>query len=443
MTSTTTPVGNSLGSPSAPAAGARQSVAGPAAPLLLARPEAEVRPIRRILFIGKSKSTSGTTRAIVDGLRTTGVAVHWTNCARLQRLFGPRLMRAAVRRTFERLQPDLLVTFYCDVPPDLLAEFHPRCRTMMWNEEWNAEPARAMQPWLAHIDLLCLNNKAQADVYRGLGARRVEFVMSGFSPRVHYPSAWRGEPLYDLCYIGSMSPENPRGELILKLAERHDVHVFGRGWETLAGKSRRLHVHGRVDPRRFARVCAQSRVMLGANWVNTVPYYFSNRTWMTLGSRAFHLTHYVPGLEHVFENRRHLVWYEDLGELLELLRAYLPDAAARERIAGEGYALVREHHTYGHRMQEALALLGHAAPLPMNGLASHAGKHAGTNGAVHGASNGTPSGAVLVPLAPRLGAPAPATGGANGTTPPRHGVHDLRGGPLRPPGRVPGTGTAP
>ena len=57
------------------------------------------------------------------------------------------------------------------------------------------------------------------------------------------------------------------------------------------------------------------------------------------------------------EDRRHLVLYRSPRELFEALDYYLAHADERQRIAQAGMALVRERHTYAHRMQRLLAVV--------------------------------------------------------------------------------------
>ena len=94
----------------------------------------------------------------------------------------------------------------------------------------------------------------------------------------------------------------------------------------------------------LVNVCQASAIVLGINTVNTVELYFSNRTFLTLASGGFHLTHYVPALETMFENHRHLVWFQSDDECLELTAFYLKRPAARRRIAEAGRRHVRQRY---------------------------------------------------------------------------------------------------
>ena len=99
-------------------------------------------------------------------------------------------------------------------------------------------------------------------------------------------------------------------------------------------------------PREYREICAGARIVLGRDWTTQCPGYTSNRTWFTLGSRGFLLTNYAPGLEEIFENHRHLVWYRSVDECLELIEHYRARPVERARIAAEGHAFARAHRTY-------------------------------------------------------------------------------------------------
>ncbi len=99
----------------------------------------------------------------------------------------------------------------------------------------------------------------------------------------------------------------------------------------------------------LVRVCAGADIVLGTNTTNSVELYFSNRTFITLASGGFHLTRYVPGLETMFENGKHLVWYNTEEECFRLIDYYLGKPALRRKIARAGREWTRRR--YGMRRQ--------------------------------------------------------------------------------------------
>ena len=133
-----------------------------------------------------------------------------------------------------------------------------------------------------------------------------------------------------------------------------DVHVYGHGWDYLTGPEN-LHVHEFVTEDEFARVCSGAKIVLGINGVNDVRMYASwRRTVNTMACGAFHLTHYVPGMETLFRNREHLVWFESVAEALDLIDHYLTHDRERDEIAGKGREEVLRAHTWDARISRML-----------------------------------------------------------------------------------------
>lgn len=108
----------------------------------------------------------------------------------------------------------------------------------------------------------------------------------------------------------------------------------------------------------LVKICRASDLVLGLNTINSVELYFSNRTFLTLACGGFHLTHYVPGLEQMFENHRHLVWFESDDECLDLIAYYLARPEQRRQIATEGQTWVRQHYGMDKQVDRILQIIG-------------------------------------------------------------------------------------
>ncbi|MCC6670754.1 MAG: glycosyltransferase family 1 protein [Planctomycetes bacterium] len=346
----------------APAGASSASVADLIAP----RPKLRTveRPLRRVVFFGKSMSRTRCTGALVEALRAQGLEVKWVNLATLRRWtqwLGRSVSEAMARRVVRSFRPDLIFVFCRDLPLPLLKEFGREARTVLWTEEALEDLEERHVRYFRAADLVCMSNPGRFPILREHGLENMAFLMSGFSPRYHYPLGPRPAER-DLAFIGGPGRHGQRAEFLLRLADHNPVAVFGQGWDAWMGRNRALRVHGPVRPHAYRRICATSRIVLGLNEVNAEPLYFSNRTWLSLACGAFHLTHYVPGLETVFQDGVHLAWYRSFEECLDKARYYLAHEAARTRVAMAGAALALERHTYSHRMAEVLRLLGARAP---------------------------------------------------------------------------------
>ncbi len=313
---------------------------------------------RRVLFFGKSMSRSRCTGGLVDALRGHGLQVRWVNMATQRRWFGgERAMRRA-RRVYESFRPDLVLVFCQDLPAPLLGEITGRTPVVLWIEERFDHLDPEMVDYMRQARLVCVSNPAHRDALHQQGVSQAVFLMSGFSPRYHFPAPPR-EPERDVVFVGGPGRHGDRARFVQRLSQHFDTEVFGvtDAWAPWADSVR---VRPAVANRGLRRLCASSRVVLGLNQFNDDPLYFSNRTFLTLACGGFHVTHYVPGLETVFTDGEHLAWYRDVDECVEVIGRYLADPAARARIARQGHELVMDAHQYHHRVARILELLGTA-----------------------------------------------------------------------------------
>ncbi|MEY2982266.1 MAG: hypothetical protein RL562_2493 [Planctomycetota bacterium] len=320
------------------------------------------RAPRRVLFFGKSKSRSRCTGALVDALERNGLEVRWRSIPKLRRWMGRRLALDFVRREFARFRPDIVFVFFMDLPEVLLDEFQGRTTIVQWIEEAFPEFSSRQVEYVRRVDLACFSDPELLPRLQQLGMRHGCFQMSGFSTRFHYP-AKRRNPVRDLAFIGGPGVDRQRARFLLELARHWPIDVFGLGWEDYRGVHRNLRIRGRVDNHGYRRICSSSRIVLGMNQFNQDRLYFSNRVWLTLACRGFHLTHHVPGIETLFGRGEHLDWFHDLDEAVAKIEHYLGDEPACERIAEAGWRLAVGQHQYEHRIASVLDVLaGRIAP---------------------------------------------------------------------------------
>ncbi|MFY9345280.1 MAG: glycosyltransferase [Planctomycetota bacterium] len=318
-------------------------------------------PVKRVLFIGKNMSRTRCTGGLVDALQRHGVEVRWRNMVTLRRWFGGGNANRIARFEYRRFRPDTVMVFNTDLPPQLAAEFRETSRLVVWCEE----PLVAVEPslldYFALADLVCLSNPTRLPLLREQGLDNLAFLMSGFAPKYHRPAP-RQAPLRDVAFIGTPGRLGQRAELLATVAKHFHTEVFGLHWKRWPQYCGDLQVSKPIGNREYAQVCATSKIVLGMNEVNDDPSYFSNRTFLTLACRAFHLTHYVPRLEQVFRDGEHLSWFHGDHDICERIAHWLPLAEERDRIAGVGLAEVVQHHQYYHRVARILNWLQYGLP---------------------------------------------------------------------------------
>lgn len=260
-------------------------------------------------------------------------------------------------------RPDFVLGLKLErITPQTLQTLRERgTRVVLWYVDcFTAQVPMWLKPLLGHVDLFLTTAQGMVYKYQALTDAPVQWLYEGvylpaFPPRV-LSAAERRAYASEVAFIGGIFQppvRNPqlaqrRLKLLTRLGERFDLRVWGPQArvprKTNFRVTRWLAYHDEV-----VKICGAAAIVLGINTVNTVALYFSNRTFLTLASGGFHLTEYVPQLEALFENKRHLVWYHSDAECVELAAYYLKHPTARARIAAQGRQFTRAH--YGMRRQ--------------------------------------------------------------------------------------------
>lgn len=198
--------------------------------------------------------------------------------------------------------------------------------------------------------------------YKRLGIKNVFHLWEGCDPEVHkYTPTNSPEYQCDVAFIGVNKTER---ENLLKWVMKVNLNlkVWGRDWPKNFPVQKEW-----VEPEEFTKICSGAKVVLGLNDNNTIPDYFSDRTFLTLACKGFHITSYTPKLERWFTDKEHLVWYNTrkkypwssrYQECINLIKYYLDKPEERERIARAGQEWVYSHYTWRHSMEKMIRILG-------------------------------------------------------------------------------------
>ena len=190
----------------------------------------------------------------------------------------------------------------------------------------------------------------------GLDLNKIKFWWPGVNTEVFKPSKLHQNKIYDVVFIGNNADFLPghikRRELIKKIASSGvQIHIFGKNWEIFKD-IQNIFLHDQVFEHDFAKVCSQAKITIEQNTVDNVYFYNSwRRPFCCMSSGAFHLTSYFPGLDEVFINNKHLVWYDSFDDAIKKIKYYLNNDAEREQIALQGMAEVKENHTWDKRIK--------------------------------------------------------------------------------------------
>lgn len=294
------------------------------------------------LYYGQFEHFSYCENWVADAIDRSG-----NHCVRVRRTpwFDEQLLLKIAR---DHQATHLLLSKTPEITADQLQTIKSAgIKIVFWTFDWMRHPeAWAWYEPLARVADVCFQTDGYDPVgYSGILRRELhQGIVPGLHelPRFEFPD-W--EPA-DLTFIGSNYTAR-RHELIDRLDHAPDFPTFEKWGEP----------GPQVWGDQFANVAHYSKIVVGDNFVNDVPGYWSDRVYLTLGCGGFFLTAYVPGLEYEFENHKQLVWWNTWDELRDLIRHYLPRESARKKIALNGYRTVHVRDTYDLRVAQMCRVL--------------------------------------------------------------------------------------
>jgi len=262
-----------------------------------------------------------------------------------------------VRLQIPALEPDVVLVSHARKMPEhwieALPRENPNALIVQWLFDYLRDPGLERKWFLPRAkawDLSFLKDRERFAYYRSLGID-CHWLHQGTPPNL--PFAEETDPAHecDVAFLGNPRLHHPFRPAVLRrlLREGLDLHVytnpvFFRRWRWLGV---RRELFSNLHDAEMRPVCATAKVILGLGcFKKEWDGYWSSRPYLTLGSGGFFVTQYVSGMEEHFENGKHLVWWKDLDEGVELIRHYIERPEERERIRRAGFEHVHAHHRY-------------------------------------------------------------------------------------------------
>jgi len=168
-------------------------------------------------------------------------------------------------------------------------------------------------------------------------------------PFVRIPAAVPGEPI-------AFEPKPELAATFLGTCYSGRRRIIANNIKAIGGRPI-TEPHEKVFGQRLARFVQSAKIVVGDNWSNEHPGYWSSRNYIIPGSGGFLLTAHVPGIENEFVVGRHLVTWKNLGDLKDKIRYYLRHDDERERIRREGYEFTQSFHRWECRALEMIAAI--------------------------------------------------------------------------------------
>ncbi len=295
-------------------------------------------------------------RAVERALVRAGHSTLLLDDRRLKRRVGKRLTQWWVKRRAANFGADFVFLSKClALNLETVSELIDGRDNAMWyhDPQWHRDLHR---PDIAHIAAVGRLSKTFfvtgfADEWKAHGLSAKLLPAAGDSSIE--PEPYNPRYAADVTFIGTgYDPE--RANFLLQVARRHEVRVWGLGWERWA---RELNWGGRpVEGDEFEAACSSSKITLGINPARAAgaSSYTSDRTWMVLLAGAFLLAPGTPGMKRMLRGGEHCAWYDDIDSCLSQISYFLEHDSERKRIQQAGERFARKFHTYDQRIGNLL-----------------------------------------------------------------------------------------
>ncbi len=225
-----------------------------------------------------------------------------------------------------------------------------RFTTIMWYFDIRVPIEQRILDRAKRVDLFYITNYGQIPqfIQKKVNAKYLTHAcITDFNPKT-------GSYNYEVSFIGNNNTTGPgmREELLNLIGSHFDLHVFGARWS-----SKNFISHPRIFNEEYANVCTRSKIVIDIksfDYCLDVEGYFSDRTPLTLGFGGFLLSQYTPGVDQMYKDRKHLVYFKTPEEAISLIEYYLHHEDERKQIAEQGKEYILKNHTYLKRVEQII-----------------------------------------------------------------------------------------
>lgn len=195
---------------------------------------------------------------------------------------------------------------------------------------------------IPHYDLHVVQRDKNILDYRERGARDVIKIQTAYEPTVQYPppDGWSdANRNREVSFVGT--PYDNRAETLDRLSKLNEFQVVisgnDRQWKRALGEEpfHRLYREGELYRQQYREAIWRSKINLSFITHSNLDE-FVHKSFEIAGCGGFLLAERSEGHLQRFREDEEAVFFSSYDELLEKIRRYLPDEAARQRIAAAG-----------------------------------------------------------------------------------------------------------
>jgi len=164
--------------------------------------------------------------------------------------------------------------------------------------------------------------------YKDIGVPVCAFLPNPCDPDIHYRYDVGNEWKTDIMFAGkpghrAHADEQDRMVLYERLSKTPNARIYGGSFPKVVGMN-------------YFRAISGAKINLSINAVNDVSKYHSDRLANSVACGTFTLVKRVPDTELLYEDNKHVKYFDTVDEFFELSHRYLADEHLREKIALQG-----------------------------------------------------------------------------------------------------------
>jgi hypothetical protein len=201
--------------------------------------------------------------------------------------------------------------------------------------------------------------------YRSRGARDVIKIQTAYEPTIHFPQpeGWSDRDRNrDISFVGT--PYDDRADTLTRLSNEFDVAISGnsRQWQRALTSEAftKLYREGELFQQKYREAIWRSKINLSFI-THSNQDEFVHKSFEIAACGGFLLAERSQGHMDRFVEGEEAVFFTGYDELEEKIRCYLPDEAARERIAAAGRE--RAHRSGYHNDHQVSLIVDRAAEI--------------------------------------------------------------------------------
>lgn len=255
----------------------------------------------------------------------------------------------------------------------------PACRLVGYNNDDPFAPAQPSYLWrhfmrsIPEYDLMLAYRHANVDAFRAAGARRVELMRSWYVADRNYPielsDAHKRDFACDVAFIGHYEPDQRLDHLEEIVRQGFTLRIFGptKYWAKPLAESALLR---HLAPTRMVWGDDYNRALCGAkvalcffSKLNRDTY--TRRCFEIPATRTLMLSEYSDDLACLYSEGAEADYFRNRDEMMQKVKAYVADDAARMQVAEGGYRKVRSAgHDVDSRMNQMLVWISELGRAP-------------------------------------------------------------------------------